>query len=162
MKEIIQILRYKLVGLNLFLVIVFSFAMFYLEYLVPVFFILTSNLYDILGYHFALIRRTKVMPEKIIIRSYRITQIMFDVTLLILLAVIFSPVAALAGAVLKLFGLQDVLYYMFLRMEFPEKWTWLKWTPLGIINKSLSLKIVMLQSVIGIVISFFILLFFQQ
>jgi hypothetical protein len=162
MKEIIQILRYKLVGLNLFLVIVFSFAMFYLEYLVPVFFILTSNLYDILGYHFSLIRRTKVMPEKIIIRSYRINQIMFDVTLLILLAVVFSPAAAFAGAVLKLFGVQDVLYYIFLRMEFPEKWTWLKWTPLGIINKSLSLKIVILQSVVGIIISIILLINFQQ
>jgi hypothetical protein len=162
MKEIIQILKYKLVGLNLFLVIVFSFAMFYLEYFAPVFFILISNLYDILGYHFALIRRTKVMPEKIIIRSYRINQIMFDFTLLILLAVAFSPVAALAGAVLKLFGVQDVLYYIFLRMELPEKWTWLKWTPLGIINKSLSLKIVMLQSVAGIIISVFLLLNFQQ
>lgn len=162
MKEIIQILQYKLVGLNLLLVIVFAFAMFYLEYFAPVFFILTSNLYDILGYHFALIRRSKVMPEKIIIRSYRINQIMFDVTLLILLALVFSPAAALAGGVLKLFGLQDVLYYIFLRMELPEKWTWLKWTPLGIINKSLSLKIVMLQSIAGIIISIFLFLIFRQ
>ncbi|HSL88769.1 MAG TPA: hypothetical protein VK870_05685 [Ignavibacteriaceae bacterium] len=162
MKEIIQILKYKLVSLNLFLVIVFAFAMFYLEYFAPVFFILTSNLYDILGYHFSLIRRTKVMPEKIIIRSYRINQIMFDITLLILLAVVFSPVAAFAGAVLKLFGVQDVLYYIFLRMEFPEKWTWLKWTPLGIINKSLSLKIVILQSVVGIIFSLILLMNFQK
>ncbi|MBS4033145.1 MAG: hypothetical protein KGZ85_01655 [Ignavibacterium sp.] len=161
MKEIIQILKYKLVGLNLLLVIVFAFAMFYLEYFTPVFFILISNLYDILGYHFALIRRTKVMPEKIIIRSYRINQIMFDLTLLILISVVFSPVAALSGAILKLFGVQDVLYYIFLRMELPKKWTWLKWTPLGIINKSLSLKIVMMQSVVGIIISVFLLINFQ-
>jgi hypothetical protein len=43
-------------------------------------FILLSNLFDILGYHFSLIRRTTQIPEKIIIHSYRINQFMYDVT----------------------------------------------------------------------------------
>jgi hypothetical protein len=149
MKEIIKILKYKLVGLNFLLVVLSGVLMTYSIYIVPVFFILASNLYDILGYHFALIRRSKVMPEKIIIRSYRITQLMFDLSLLILISVVFSPVAALSGAILKVFGVQDVLYYIFLQMELPERWTWLKWTPLGFFSKSISKNMVIVQTIIG-------------
>ena len=153
MKEIIKIIKYKLVGLNLLLIILSGALMTYSIYLTPVFFILTSNLYDILGYHFALIRRSKVMPEKIIIRSYRITQLMFDLSLLILISVVFSPVSALSGAILKVFGVQDVLYYIFLQMELPERWTWLKWTPLGFLTKSLSKNMVIIQAIIGTVLA---------
>lgn len=153
MKEIIQIFKYKLVGLNLILVIISSIIMFYVEYFAPVFFILISNIYDILGYHFALIRRTKVMPEKLIITSYRITQLMFDLTLLILLAVLFNPVISLSAAVLKLFGMQDVLYYIFLQMNLPEKWTWLRWTPFGLLFGKLSKRIVFTQVFLGILIA---------
>lgn len=153
MKEIIKILKYKLVGLNFLLVILSAAFMTYSIYFIPIFFIFTSNLYDILGYHFALIRRSKIMPEKIIIRSYRITQLMFDLSLLILLSVVFSPVSALSGAILKVFGVQDVLYYIFLQMELPERWTWLKWTPLGFLTKSLSKHMVIIQAIIGTVLA---------
>lgn len=149
MKEIIKILKYKLVGLNLLLIILSGAFMTYSNYLVPIFFILISNLYDILGYHFALIRRSKVMPEKIIIRSYRITQLMFDLSLLLLISVVLSPVAAFSGAILKVFGVQDVLYYIFLQMELPARWTWLKWTPLGLLSKTLSKNQVITQAIIG-------------
>ena len=145
MKEILSILKYKLVGLNLLLVILSGATMFISIYFVPVFFILTSNLYDILGYHFTLIRRSKIMPEKVIIRSYRVAQLMFDLTLLILIAVLFNPVVSFSSAVLKVFGVQDILYYVFLRMRLPEKWTWLRWTPFGMIFKTLSKTQVIIQ-----------------
>jgi hypothetical protein len=153
MDEIYKILKYRLVGLNLLLVILSAVLMFYTFIAVPVFFILTSNLYDIFGYHFVLLRRSKNMPEKIIIRSYRITQIMFDLTLLILLVIVFHPYAALSGAVLKLFGVQDALYYTFLQIVFPEKWTWLKWTPFGFIMNNLSKTQVLIQLILGIILS---------
>ena len=159
MKEILAILKYKLIGLNLLLVILSGATMFISIYFVPVFFILISNLYDILGYHFTLIRRSKIMPEKVIIRSYRVTQLMFDLTLLILTAVLFNPFVSFSSAVLKVFGVQDILYYVFLRMELPEKWTWLKWTPLGMIFKTLSKTQVIIQCLFGIFLAVLILIY---
>lgn len=158
MKEIISIFRYKLVGLNLLLILLSGILMFLNDHFVPIFFILTSNIYDILGYHFTLIRRTKIIPDKVIVRSYRITQLMFDLTLLILLAVLFNPVISLSAAVLKLFGLQDLLYYLFLKIKLPAEWTWLRWTPFGIFKEKLSKKTVLMQVSVGIVVATFILI----
>jgi len=123
-----------------------------------VFFIVFSNLYDILGYHFTLIRRTTKMPEKIIIKSYRINQLMFDVVLLILLGLYFGWVFSLCGAILKIFGLQDLLYYFFLQKKLPLKWTWMKWTPLGFIKGNLSRVEIILQGIFGTII--FLIIFF--
>lgn len=102
------------------------------------------------------------MPEKVIIRSYRITQIMFDITLLIVIYVIFSPIIALSSAILKLFGVQDLLYYFFLQMKLPEQWTWLRWTPFGLFKKKFSKHIVIGQAFLGIVISSLLLIYLQR
>ncbi len=98
------------------------------------------------------------MPEKVIIRSYRVTQLMFDLTLLILIAALFNPYISFSSAVLKIFGVQDILYYVFLQMELPEKWTWLKWTPFGLLSKKLSKRSVLVQVFFGIFIAIIILL----
>jgi hypothetical protein len=147
-----NIFFYKLTGLNFLLVLLFIALSFYTPFAVPFLFLLTSNLFDILGYHFTLIRRTDTMPEKEIIKAYRINQLMFDVMLFIFLGLLFGWVPALCGAILKIFGAQDITYYIFLQKQLPEKWHWLRWTPLGWFKKLLTKKEVILQAVVGLVI----------
>ncbi|HEX9253563.1 MAG TPA: hypothetical protein VF870_15060 [Ignavibacteriaceae bacterium] len=158
MNEFLNILKYRLVGLNLILCVVFTILSFYSFETAAFLFVLFSNLFDILGYHFSLIRRTTQLPEKIIIRSYRINQFLFDLLLLILIGFLFDWMAALSGWIMKLFGLQDILYYLFLQKELPEKWTWMKWTPLGFFKGNLSKNEILIQAVTGIVIAVILLL----
>jgi hypothetical protein len=61
-------------------------------------------------------------------------------------------VPALCGAILKIFGAQDITYYICLQKPLPEKWHWLRWTPLGWFKKILSKSEVVLQAVAGLVI----------
>jgi hypothetical protein len=129
---------------------------------IPVLFILASNLYDILGYHFILIRRQNFLPEKEYVRSYRIIQLMFDITLMLLLGVSFGWIPTLSGGLLKIFGVQDLLYYIFLKKPFPRIWTWLKWTPLGLVKRKLSLSEVIIQAFVGIVLSVLYLLYYLK
>jgi len=135
---------------------------FYTHFAVPLLFLLVSNLFDILGYHFTLIRRTTTMPEQEIIKAYRINQLMFDVILLIILGLLFGWVPALCGAILKIFGAQDISYYIFLQKPLPAKWHWLKWTPLGSIKKILTKNEVITQAIIGVIISFAILILYLK
>ena len=153
MNELINILKYRLVWLNLILCIIFLILSFYLFEFSALLFVLLSNLFDILGYHFSLIRRTTQLPEKIIIHSYRINQFMYDLLLLIIIGIQFDWVAALAGWILKQFGLQDILYYLFLKTSLPQKWTWMKWTPLGFFKGDLSRDEIIIQALTGIVIA---------
>ncbi len=160
MKELINIFKYKWIWLNIFLSVISLFLSFYFFQTAAILFILLSNLFDILGYHFSLIRRTTQLPEKIIIRSYRINQFMFDVLLLILIGIQFNWVAAIAGWVMKLFGLQDVFYYLFLKENLPAKWNWMKWTPLGLIKGTLTKNEIIIQAVTGIVIAVILLIIY--
>lgn len=153
-----NIFFYKLTGLNFILVPILAVLSVYSHFAVPVLFILITNLFDILGYHFTLIRKSKTMPDKEIIKAYRINQLMFDAVLLILLGLLTNWVASLCGALLKITGTQDLMYYLFLQMSLPEKWTWLKWTPLGLFKKTLIKREVLIQAVIGIIISYTILI----
>ena len=153
MNELINILKYRLVWLNLILCIIFLILSFYLFEFSALLFVLLSNLFDILGYHFSLIRRTTQLPEKIIIHSYRINQFMYDLLLLIIIGIQFDWVAALAGWILKQFGLQDIFYYLFLKTSLPQKWTWMKWTPLGFFKRDLSRDEIIIQALTGIVIA---------
>ena len=100
------------------------------------------------------------MPEQEIIKAYRVNQLMFDVMLLIILGLLFGWVPVLCGAILKIFGAQDISYYIFLQKPLPEKWHWLKWTPLGSIKKILTKNEVITQAIIGMIISYAILILF--
>ncbi len=97
------------------------------------------------------------MPEKEIIKAYRVNQLMFDAMLLVILGLLFGWVLAICGVILKLFGAQDVAYYIFLQKSLPEEWHWLRWTPLGWFKNILTKKEVIFQAVLGFVISFVIL-----
>jgi len=82
---------------------------------------------------------------------------MYDLLLLITIGIQFDWIAALAGWVMKLFGLQDVFYYLFLKEKLPLKWDWMKWTPLGWFKGDLTKNEIVIQSVIGIVIAIMLL-----
>lgn len=158
MNDLIKILRYKLVGVNILLCFILLITSFFIYQAAALLFVLLSNLFDILGYHFSLIRRSKELPEKIIIKSYRINQFMFDVLLLLLIGIQFDWIAALAGWIMKQFGLQDVFYYIFLKEKLPEKWNWMRWTPLGYFKGTLTKNEIITQTVIGIMITVIILI----
>ena len=92
------------------------------------------------------------MPGKEIIKAYRINQLMFDAMLFVILGLLFGWIPALCGVLLKIFGVQDVTYYMFLQKELPDNWHWLKFTPLGSIKKILTKSEVLTQAVTGVII----------
>ncbi len=153
MNEFINIIKYRLVWLNLLLSVCFGILSFYFFEASALLFVLLSNFFDILGYHFSLIRRTAQLPEKIIIHSYRINQFMYDVLLLIIIGIQFDWIAALAGWIFKQFGLQDFFYYLFLKIPLPDKWTWMKWTPLGFFKGNLTRSEIIIQTLVGVIIS---------
>jgi len=157
MTEFINILKYRLLWLNMLLSMLFTFISFYFSGAAAILFVLFSNLFDILGYHFSLIRRSNQLPDKIIIHSYRINQFMYDMLLLIIIGIQFDWIASLAGWIMKLFGLQDVFYYLFLKEKLPLKWNWMKWTPLGWFKGDLTKNEIVIQSFVGISIAVIIL-----
>lgn len=157
MKELVSIFRYKLIWLNIILLIFSSALMFSYNFFSLVTFALAINLYDILGYHFTLIRRSTQLPDKIIIRAYRIHQLLFEILITLLIGLIAGWKYSIASLIIKWFGLQDILYYLFLQKKIPDKFTWMKWTPFGILKGDLSKFEVIFQSVIGIIISILII-----
>lgn len=132
--------------------------MFLIPFLSVVTFMLLINLYDILGYHFTLIRRTTQLPPIIFIRAYRIHQFLYEVLLILFIGLLFNPKYSIACIILKWFGLQDILYYLFLQKEIPDKFTWMKWTPFGFIKGDLSKFEVIFQVTIGIIIAILIII----
>jgi hypothetical protein len=157
-----NIFFYKLTGFNFLFILLLIALSFYTSFAVPVLFLLVSNLFDILGYHFTLIRRTTTMPEREIIKAYRINQLMFDVMLFIFLGLLFGWMPALCGVILKLFGMQDITYYISLQKVLPEEWTWLKWTPLGLVKKILTKNEVITQAIAGVIISYGLLILYLK
>jgi cytochrome bd-type quinol oxidase subunit 1 len=83
---------------------------------------------------------------------------MYDMLLLIIIGIQFDWIASLAGWIMKLFGLQDVFYYIILKEKLPQNWTWMKWTPLGFFKGNLSKNEIVIQSVIGIFIAIVLLI----
>lgn len=122
-------------------------------------FALIINLYDILGYHFTLIRRSTQVPEKIIVRAYRFHQLLFEMLIVVLIGFFFGWNYSVGCGILKWFGFQDLLYYLFLQKRIPDKFTWMRWTPFGLIKGDLSKFEVIFQSVIGIIIALSIIIF---
>ena len=59
---------------------------------------------------------------------------------------------------MKQFGLQDILYYVFLKTSLPQNWTWMKWTPLGFVKGNLTRNEIITQAVVGILIAVVLLI----
>jgi hypothetical protein len=158
LKELFEIFRYHLLWLNIVLLIISAVMMFRYQSLSLVTFALLINLYDILGYHFTLIRRSTQLPDKIIIRAYRVHQLLFEILIIFFIAFVIGWKYAIGCAIIKWFGLQDILYYLVLQKKIPDKFTWMKWTPFGILKGDLSKNEVIFQAAVGIIISILILL----
>lgn len=158
MKELFEIFRYRLLWLNLILVALSIVLMFHYKIISLLAFVLLINLYDILGYHFTLIRRSSQVPEKIIVKAYRVHQLLFEILIAVLIGLLLGWQYSITCAILKWFGLQDLLYYLFLQKQIPGKFTWMKWTPFGIIKGDLSKFEVIFQATIGIIIALLIII----
>jgi Zn-dependent protease with chaperone function len=138
-------------------------AQFFAPIAAPLFFIFTSNLFDIYGYYFVLRRLWNKSGANDyafgynVLLAYRIIQNLFDYLFLVLIWTLFGFKYAVASWVLKIFGLQDLLFYAFLDFKPPKVWTWLKWTPFGFIEnlirgKGLENWLVITQANIGVAI----------
>ena len=157
MLDLLIILKYKRVWLNIILCFLTGILTFFVFELSALLSVLLSNVFDILGYHFTLIRRTNQIPDKVIVKSYRVNQFLFDALLLLLIGIQFSWVASIAGWIMKLFGLQDIFYYLFLNEKLPLKWNWMRWTPLGWFKGDLTKNEIVIQSIVGILIAMILL-----
>ncbi|MEP0860242.1 MAG: hypothetical protein HRF52_02255 [Ignavibacterium sp.] len=158
MKELFEIFRYRLLWLNLILVALSIVLMFHYKIILLLAFVLLINLYDILGYHFTLIRRSTNVPDKVIVKAYRVHQLLFEILIAVLIGLLFGWQYSITCGILKWFGLQDLLYYLFLQKKIPDKFTWMKWTPFGIIKGDLSKFEVIFQATIGIIIAILIII----
>ncbi|MGQ9798115.1 MAG: hypothetical protein ACUVRG_02310 [Ignavibacterium sp.] len=101
MKELFEILRYRLFWLNIFLLIISALMMFHYHFLSLITFALLINLYDILGYHFTLIRRSAQLPDKIIIRAYRVHQLLFEILFMLFIAFVIGLKYAISCSIIK-------------------------------------------------------------
>jgi len=158
LKELFEIFRYRLLWLNLILVALSIVLMFHYKIILLLAFVLLINLYDILGYHFTLIRRSTNVPDKVIVKAYRVHQLLFEILIAVLIGLLFGWQYSITCGILKWFGLQDLLYYLFLQKKIPDKFTWMKWTPFGIIKGDLSKFEVIFQATIGIIIAILIII----
>jgi hypothetical protein len=159
----LKIISYKLLWINWILVFITLVSLFFTPIASPLFFVFYSNLFDVYGYYFVLRRlwtgegsKDFALGYNVVI-AYRIIQHFFDYTLLILIWFVFGFKFAFAGWVMKMFGLQDVLFYKVLNIEPPKVWTWLKWTPFGFAEnllrgKGLENWLVIVQAGLGFLI----------
>lgn len=115
--------------------------------------ILWFTMYDLLAYEGVAEIETLVFaaPYRRLLCSYRVTQTMFQITLIALTAILDIRVAV-AWLLMWWFGVEDILYYGIGRYPLADSWSWLAWTPFGIFHPSpLSRSSVIIQAVVGVV-----------
>jgi hypothetical protein len=100
--------------------------------------------------------------------SYRFIQTVFQATLTMILYLKSGPIEAMCFNLMWWFGLCDLLYYFLLRQKFIHytNMYWLWWTPAGMLKtvgilKTVSGTTLVIQSVIGIIISLLVI-FYQN
>jgi len=178
-RNYLLLLKWANLRYNVILLVVVLIAAIFQKNFWPFVYLLATNLFDVLGY-FVVLRRlwgvrslevenTVVninegdLHSPIILPAYRVIQHMFDYLLFIFIWVVAGFKFALAGAVLKWFALQDLLFYWVVKYPLPETWTWLSWTPLGlfklIFKKDISLANdeVIYQGAVGVIVAILIL-----
>jgi hypothetical protein len=155
-------------------------------FVVPLLYLFATNLFDVLGYFVVLrrfwgVRKIEVgledkktavfisegdLPDATILAAYRVIQNMFDYLLFAFIWIVWSWKYALVGAVLKWFAWQDLLFYWVVKYPLPSVWTWLSWTPWGLLNlvfknrRELKNSEVLAQAVVGLVIGVVLLFIF--
>jgi hypothetical protein len=120
----------------------------------PLGFILLFNAFDLLGYRNVLDNENTT--NKFQVASYRIMQIMFQATLIVLLWRFYALKYAIAAVMMHWLGCSDLLFYIIANYSIKIEWTWLTWTPVGVIaniwKKGLNDIDVVLQAIAGIII----------
>lgn len=131
-------------------------CLFGLSFLWPILsifsFLILFNAFDLLGYRDCL--HGNAHPYNYDTVAYRIMQFMFEVTFLGLIWGLFGIIYALLAKLLHWFGWQDLLYYYVGKYKLPHRWSWMGWTPLGLVSKKkyLSTKEIKLQAIIGLIL----------
>lgn len=128
----------------------------FFSWTVPIGFILIFNFFDVLGFRNVLNGQHRQFDTGV--ASYRIIQNLFEIVLLLMIYFAYGLEFAIASKILHWFGAQDIVYYIVGKYKFPKIWTWMAWTPLGILKGNLSNLEIMIQFFVGIIISVLILM----
>ena len=107
-----------------------------IPYLYPLAFVLLTNMFDLLGYG-QIMEVTNAYDHTVyhaVLPYYRIIQKLFIFQLANYVWILTGNWIIALGCLCANFGgFQDVLYYFFGRYNFNQNYTWLKWTPLGML-----------------------------
>lgn len=97
--------------------------------------------------------------DRKLVMAYRILQHTFLLMLFVLTWGLFGWTVAGAWILVWWFGGADILYYWIGQYLLPTAtWTWMKWTPLGIIKGDLSTLVVLIQAGVGMFIAILLLI----
>ena len=110
---------------------------------------LLFNFFDLLGYRNVL--ESENNNHGIELPSYRIMQVLFQVTLLTVIYLLYGWKVAASAELLHWCGLQDLLYYLVGNYKLPGVWTWLSWTPIGFFKDVVTDNELFLQIILGFV-----------
>jgi len=109
------------------------------------------TMYDLVGWE-------AVSPyygsDRNLVMSYRVLQHVFLLALVALTWGLFGWMVAAAWLLVWWFGGADLLYYWIGRYPLPRtSWTWLRWTPYGIVKGNLSTPDVLSQAGVGLLVA---------
>ena len=126
-----------------------------LLWLYPLSFLLITNFFDMLGYgkRCDVIAKYSLELYQTILPYYRIAQKLTNALILLVIWFITENwLVALACFASNFGGMQDVLYYFFGRYNFNQSYTWLRWTPLGILIGDLNKWEFVVQGIVWILL----------
>lgn len=170
-KDYIELLNntnrlYVLLGVGITLIVLSIFYPFF----VPFAFLVSFCFLDVVGfktfsesadelyYHGYVLNNDAKILAKRMIPAYRILQATIQVSLLLVITLHFGLIYAMAAEILHWFAVQDLLYYWTVNVPLPKTWTWLHWTPFGILDGNLTNGQVITMSVLGLLISIVLLI----
>ena len=139
--------------------------------LYPLAFVLLTNMFDLLGYGQIMqpiYDADKMLLDKYAIELriykevlpyYRIIQKLFIFQLVNYVWILTGNwIIAIACLCANFGGFQDVLYYLFGRYNFNQNYTWLRWTPLGMLIGDLNKWEFVIQGIVSFLLVSIILL----
>lgn len=123
-----------------------------IPYLYPLAFILLTNAFDLIGYGNIqqVISNYDTNIYRATIPYYRIIQKLFNWLLAVTIwSITGNWIIAIACLCANFGGFQDLLYYIFGRYNLNQNYTWLRWTPLGILIGDLNKTEFIIQGIIS-------------
>lgn len=130
--------------------IVLGIAGIKFHFCLPFAFVCIFTVFDYIGY-------CNIMHSNqysIDIPAYRIIENMFMYVILLLVLSMAGWLIALCAVILWITGNEDLLYYYVGNDKLDKEWTWLSWTPFGLIyyikSKPMPLAVVLIQAFLGL------------